>query len=510
MPDKILVTNYSALKSKYGPKGLKAVLDAVSLMMAADKDRGLSTQIVNMSDPAKMKKYKGAAVTKPTNERQCKDAVDAIYGVAKPDYLVILDGPDVVPHLRLTNPTPGDKDKDVPSDLPYASDAPFTKRDAAAYAAVTRVVGRIPGITGAKDADFLVKLIKTAANFKTRKRNDYLPHFAISAEVWRESTEESVDNTFGSKTIKTCPPTGTAGVGRLLSPLMHFINCHGGESDPQFYGQRGGQYPVSMTSDNVARYASRNTIVAAECCFGAQLYDPVFADGKWPIPNAYLNAGAVGYFGSTTIAYGPPEGNGAADLLTQYFLIDVLAAASLGRACLQARQKFVLSQKMEDPVNLKTLAQFILLGDPSLQACLSDQADAKAMSKVIDQSAARETRRVFLFAAGKSAAESSGFPGKKLARPPKGLHNLVQKIARQKGIRASRSNIEAFNIVGGADYGKEMKARGVQQEVVVVTDHKEPPRKKAGRRSKALPVTRILVAHAQDNRVIEVAEYIRR
>src|ERR1700704_2956777 len=260
MPDKIIVTNSSALSKKYGAKGLKAVLEAVSDLAAADKARGLSTQLVNLSSAARIKKFRGAPVTSPGNQRQCKDAVDAIFRSAKPDYLVILDGPDVVPHLELNNPTPGDKDKSVPSDLPYASDAPFTKKDAAAYAAVTRVVGRIPGITGAKDADFLVKLIKTAANFKTRKRNDYLPHFAISAEVWRESTEESVDNTFGSKTIKTCPPTGTAGVGKLLSPLMHFINCHGGESDPQFYGQRGGQYPVSMTSDNVARYASRNTI----------------------------------------------------------------------------------------------------------------------------------------------------------------------------------------------------------------------------------------------------------
>jgi hypothetical protein len=510
MPDKVIVTNSSALSKKYGAKGLKAVLEAVSDLAAADKARGLSTQLVDISDAARMKKFRGAPVTSPGNQRQCKDAVDAIFRSAKPDYLVILDGPDVVPHLELNNPTPGDKDKSVPSDLPYASDAPFTKKDAAAYAAVTRVVGRIPGVTGAKEPDFLVNQIKVAASFKSRKRGDYLPPFAISAEVWEKSTEESVQNIFGSNAIRNCPPTGTPGVAKMLSPLAHFINCHGAQVDPQFYGQHGNRYPVSMTSDDVEKGAKRNTIVAAECCFGAQLYDPTFADGKWPISNAYLRAGAVGFFGSTNTAYGPAEGNGAADLLTQYFVIDALAGASLGRACLQARQKFVLGQKMEDPINLKTLAQFILLADPSLQPCLSDRPDAKAVAAVIDQSAARATRRVALVVAGKSAADSSGFPGKKVVRPPIKLHNLVLKIARQRGIRAGRKNVEAFHVVGGEDYGKEMKARGVEQKVFVVIDHKEPRRTTGERGSTVLPMTHVLVAHAQDNRVIEVAEYVRR
>jgi hypothetical protein len=510
MPDKIIVTNSSALSKKYGAKGLKAVLEAVSDLAAADKARGLSTQLVDISDAAKMKKFRGVPVTSPGNQRQCKDAVDAIFRSAKPDYLVILDGPDVVPHLELNNPTPGDKDKSVPSDLPYASDAPFTKKDAAAYAAVTRVVGRIPGVTGAKEPDFLVNQIKAAARFKSRKRDDYLPHFAISAEVWGKSTEESVQNIFGSNSIRSCPPTGTPAVAKMLSPLAHFINCHGAPVDPKFYGQRGNKYPVSMTSDDVANGAKRGTIAAAECCFGAQLYDPIQAEGKLPISNAYLRAGAIGFFGSTNTAYGPPEGNGAADLLAQYLVIDALAGASLGRACLQARQKFVLGQKMEDPINLKTLAQFILLADPSLQPCLSDRPDAKAVAAVIDHSAARATRRVALVAAGKSAADSSGFPGKKVVRPPTKLHNLVLKIARQRGLRAGRKNVDAFHVVGGEDYGKEMKARGVEQKVFVVIDHKEPRRTKGEQGSTVLPMTHVVVAHAQDNRVIEVAEYVRR
>jgi hypothetical protein len=510
MVDKILVTNNSALKNKYGDKGLKAVLGAVSTLVAADKARGLTTQLVDVANSAAMKKYKGSAVSSPKNERQCKDAVDAIYAAMKPDYLVFLDGPDVIPHLTLNNPTPGDKDKNVPSDLPYASDERFTSRDAAKYAAVTRVIGRIPGISGATDPDCLVKVIKTAAGFKSRKRADYISDFSISAEVWEKSTEESVENIFGDKTIKVCPPTGSPGVRKMLSPLSHFINCHGGEVDPQYYGQHGAQYPVSMDSDDVAKGAKANTIVAAECCFGAQLYDPSLANGKLPISNAYFGAGAIGFFGSTTTAYGPGEGNSGADLITQYFLINALDGASLGRACLQARQKFVLGQKMEDPVNLKTLAQFILLGDPSLQPCLVDAPDAKNASRTVDYSAAREVRRVALTVAGKAAADSSGFPGKKIARPPKNLHNLVQKIARQRGFRVTGEDIEAFDVLGGAGYGKEMKARGVKQSVVVVTQHTVARGKAAAKRPKGLPDIHILVVHAHDNRVVEISDYVRR
>jgi hypothetical protein len=510
MPDKILVTNCAALQKKYGKSGLGAVLGAVKVLVAADRKRGLKSQLIDISDPAGMKKFKAKAVTSAKSERQCKDAVDAIYATAKPDYLVLLDGPDVIPHLVLDNPAAGDGDQNVPSDLPYASDAPFTRRDAAAFAAVTRVVGRITGIAGSPTPKFLIKQLNAAARFRTLKRSDYLAHLALSAEVWAKSTEESVNNIFGTPAVKTCPPTKSPGVVKALEPLSHFINCHGAQVDPKFYGQHGSQFPVAMTSDDVAKGARRNALVAAECCYGAQIFDPGMAGGKLPISNAYLDIGAVGFFGSTTIAYGPSEGNGAADLITQYFLIDALAGASLGRSCLQARQRFVLSQKMEDPVNLKTLAQFILLADPSLQPCPLEGHDAGSGAKMIDYGAARETRRIFLVAAGKAAAGSSGFPGKKVIRSPRLLHELVLKLARQQGFRARAGDLAAFHVVGGDNYGVEMKARAVEQKVLILVEHEKKRGRAARKVPKDLPRTSVFVAHAQDNRVVEVAAYVRR
>lgn len=83
--------------------------------------------------------------------------------------------------------------------------------------------------------------------------------------------------------------------------------------------------------------------------------------------SSYLADGAYGFFGSTTIAYGPSEGNGQADLICQFFLDSVLNGASLGRAALEARQRFAALYTHLDPTDLKTLAQFYLLGEPSIQ-----------------------------------------------------------------------------------------------------------------------------------------------
>ncbi len=264
-----------------------------------------------------------------------------------------------------------------------------------------------------------------------------------------------------------------------------------------------------MSSDDVAAGAKRNTMIAAECCYGAQLFDPEQAGNALPICNSYLNAGAIAFLGSTTIAYGNEEDNSAADLLTQYFMINALAGATFGRAFLEARQKFVQGQKMEDHVNLKTLAQFILLADPSLQPCQDIGPTAEADPKVVDVAAARKTRRVALVAAGHAAADCSGFPGKKVLRPSRALHDLVQKLARKRGFRARKQDITAFHVVGGARYGLEMKARGVEQKVVLLVERRAST-KVTKKERKVLPQTHILVAHAQDNRVTEIAEYVSR
>jgi hypothetical protein len=169
----------------------------------------------------------------------------------------------------------------------------------------------------------------------------------------------------------------------MLSRRVHFVNCHGADSDSQFYGQEGSNYPVAHQAKLVSGNVQAGTIAAAECCYGAQLWAPQGVDGQEPMPIAYLRSGAFGFFGSSTIAYGPADSNGDADLICQYFIESVLGGASLGRAALEARQKFVRGVTVLSPVNTKTLAQFSLLGDPSIQPVPAPTAAAGVTGKAV-------------------------------------------------------------------------------------------------------------------------------
>jgi hypothetical protein len=129
--NKVIATNVTALKGKYGNK-YPRVRAAIDALIEADGARGLKTMLVALDSPSDMKRVKGKAVSKASDERGAKAAIDAIYKRYRPDYLLLLGAPDVVPHIQLTNPMTGtpddDDDPSVPSDVPYASDAAWSRR----------------------------------------------------------------------------------------------------------------------------------------------------------------------------------------------------------------------------------------------------------------------------------------------------------------------------------------------------------------------------------------------
>jgi hypothetical protein len=501
MSRKILVSNRAALIGKYGPSGLRRIREGVRELTKADKSRGFETRLIFLDDAALLKSF---AVTDPESGQQHKRAIDRIYDLFNPEYLVILDAPDVVPHVSLINPAAGDGDPDVPSDLPYACDAAFSGRDPKIFTTVTRVVGRIPGIAGAARPTFLLKVLAASARFQPRSRSEYMDYFAITAAAWRKSTHRSVKAVFGSERVRVSPPTINNDANRYLSAQMHFINCHGDTLAPEFYGQRKKYYPVAMNTEGVARNASPRTVVAAECCYGAQLYKPSEQkDERPPISISYFDRGAIGFFGSTNTAYGDAARNSAADLITQYFLINVLNGSSLGRACLEARQMFVDKEDL-DIYNLKTLAQFLLLGDPSLHPCREHEDEQHP--EFADRSAARAKRRMDLVALGKSAGESSNFPGRQQAKPPKRMARRLQRIAGQFGIRGGE--ISAYDLTGGPLYRAAIKNQDVKPRMFVVSKVSRV-KKGAANGGRARQVS-ALVVHSYRGGVARVVHYVSR
>jgi hypothetical protein len=452
-PDKLIISNLDKLTQKYDSGGAAAVSRAVKQLITADAARGIVTAFVDLSDPAAMATYGVPAIAAADagDAKANKTAIDAVYthGDVRPAYLMLLGSVDVIPHVALDNPTSGDGDADVPSDLPYACDKPYSS-DVQDFIAPTRVVGRLPNVTNDSDPAYLVGLLDTASNYTNRPPSSYNGFLGISAQVWKKSSELSLDAIFGSHAgMKVAPPDGPRWTAAEARRLAHFINCHGAAGDPNFYGQRGNSYPVAHSAEWMAEKVAEATVLAAECCYGAELYDPAVptAFGQAGMCNTYLGRKAYAYLGSSTIAYGPDDANDQADLMCQYFLLQILSGASAGRACLQARLNYVQGKGgVLAPTDLKTLGQFNLMGDPSLTPVAMPTPEAAiptAGAKTQRAAAAavarysRRTRRAML------VAQAAATPAYRLVAPASpsaprktAAFGKLRKLAAEYGIKA--------------------------------------------------------------------------
>lgn len=510
MLDKLIVTNRAALKKKYGVRGLAKVMAAVKKLIAADRKRGLITRLIAL-DSAAMKSH-GPPVTDTSSARQNKRAIDALHRTLRPHYLMILGSVDVVPHQDPKNPVHADDQEDDPvawGDLPYACEAPYSL-DIAKFIGPTRVIGRLPDMTGAREPSHLLACLDTAATYKSRPLAQYLEYFALSAQVWEKSSALSLANIFGdTRRLLLAPPTGSVAASRKLGPRSHFINCHGALADPRFYGDDDQSMPVALDSKDLHGRIREGTVAAVECCYGADLYDSVALELPAPICQIYLAHKAYGYFGSTTIAYGPAEGNAAADLITQYFLLEVQAGHSIGLAALKAQQRYVQQVSELDPMDLKTLAQFYLLGDPSVQPVKISSATrvAPAVAPAVSKRSMRAGQRANTERIGQLLGDTKPTASQPVASTRSiGVRRALQQIAKQIG--APSLGFTAFavrqtgNPIGAKRTPRQSESVADKYYVLVTT---------AGHLNKADVGARVaVVAREADQRIVAYRVYYQR
>jgi hypothetical protein len=334
-----------------------------------------------------------------------------------------------------------DPDEFAYGDVPYACEAPYSQQPQD-FVGPTRVVGRLPDVTGEKDPAYLTGLLNVTAKYKPANHQSFMKYFAVTAQIWEASTQLSVTNTFGdAKDLQDVPPRNFKWKPTLLNRLAHFFNCHGASDASQFYGQPASGknvYPVAMDAAYVNGKITEGTVVAAECCYGGQLYARSSVQSQIGLCNVYLANKTYGFFASTTIAYGPAKGNGQADLMCQYSMRGVGSGASLGRAALQARQRFVRTASPPDPSDIKTLAQYNLYGDPSITPVMVAQADMAATAskgKALFDAARveRKDRRRQLFKQGKHIADTEIVPRRSRARATQGVTKSLRARARDLG-----------------------------------------------------------------------------
>ena len=308
----------------------------------------------------------------------------------------------------------------------------------------------MPDVPGATDPTYLLDLIAAAAGWTSRPLADYHPAFALSADAWAGSTRMSVDVLAGpTNPVLLSPPSQAPWTKTAIRPLCHFVNLHGGDTTPDWFGQArptgGVAAPVdtiALRPEDVDQRIRTGTIVAAECCYGAMHHDPATLGGRLPMMWAYLRGGGYACVGSSTTSYGPTDGNGQADLLCRFALEAMLAGASAGRALLEARQRFVRETGSLGPSDLKTLAQFDLLGDPSVVPVTTPGrpktvtiAAAESKAVRVEPQPLRMERRRLSRVAGQALAESVSRAAPE-PRPEPGVS--AADLVRGAGISAAR------------------------------------------------------------------------
>jgi len=469
---KVIVTSRPALKAKYGTVAMRKVSAALRSLVAADKRRGITTKVVSIAPPP--------------DAATVKARIDALCATSTPDYIMLLGASDVISQCVLDNPLwTGDPDDDpdlvVPSDLPYACTAPLS-RSIAHFRGPTRVVGRLPDLVGASDPAHLIALLETARTWTARAMPRPLGVLAVSTLTWRNSTQTSIASLAGAAgEVFTTP---TAGPGwthaQIANPLM-FVNCHGDQLDPRWYGEKfrnQATLPVAVESARLGPAGPTGIVVASECCYATMHWNPNVAGGQVSVAHMLLSLGAIGVFGPSTTSFGPSVGNANADVISRLFLETVVGGGSVGRAALTARQRFVADATTLDPTDAKTLAQFDLWGDPSAQPIAAVIALPRATRGHAAAPPDRPPpglaqRRAALEAIGRALETAVGATGD----APRARAGITRRrFSDVTGVDASQATIRTFDVPGGNDRYHVAFVGGRRRELVVVrSEPGQPP-----------------------------------
>lgn len=436
---KVIVGHRGALAKKYGETAFKRqIVPALEELREADQSRGVESVL---------------AWIDVKERRAVKSAIDR---AAKGAYFLCLIGSDdVLPHQRLNNPPAehGEADIDpfVPSDLPYACEGKYSL-DPGKFTAPIRCVGRIPDLRGGRDPKPLVAAIRAAARAEPHSKD--LELLALSAAPLMRSAELLLQRASGKK-LRVLPcPEEAADTDRLAEKL-HFYKCHGDTETPVFTGGNGPGGPRAVSSGDLLQVNLQNVVVAATCCYGAELYDPLgqgATEAPPPISNAYFAKGAIGFFGSTNLSWASDDSIENADLIVLDFLKAVMRGATLGEAALTAQQRFVsASLPSFDPLELKTLGQFILLGDPSVRPVDS--------SEIRERTAPVARRRLQQTFHATAVGRGVGVPvPSKAKKLPQKVKKQLEELKKQTGHKEVK--LATYQPKGGRAYRRAIAEAG--------------------------------------------------
>lgn len=297
--------------------------------------------------------------------------------------LLLIGGDDCIPFHRLHNPIPDDE-KILLSDNPYACDD-------SGYLIPQRIVARIPSGDD-NNPQLLLTILNTMTAYHANARHEGRLGFdlgawlrirnadgndlacGVAAEVWHAPSQEILHNLHADAQLLTSPPLDHQQISkRMLSGReVLYINLHGASGMPHFYGQAENSWgaatalPIALSPEHMSGTTVGGTILLSEACYGAELLGRTIENS---IPLRALANGALAFVGSTVNAYGSAQTPLlGADLLFERLTHHMAHGLPVGLALHFARLEFAQTmydrQGFLDDVDMKTLIEFILLGDP--------------------------------------------------------------------------------------------------------------------------------------------------
>lgn len=387
----VVLSSRAALQRRFGADGFSAVDQRLQQYAMALQRRGVMAHICYCDDEASLRLDEGIAAAPASAEAGAlRDLLRTLSGALAErgrtlGAALLVGGDEIVPFHRLPNPLPDD-DIVVLSDNPYATDDP-------AYVAPQRMVARLPdGNTNDPSLLFTQLDRLTAYHYGSRpqssrsrrvfsrRRTHDAPELDIwsagyCAEIWKDASRAVLDALTADAPLTSSPPhlAENLDLRALHDRRLLYFNLHGAAGLPNFYGQPDAVWPgaatrlpVALRPDQIDADIADGALILSEACYGAELAGRTVDTS---IPLRALAHGALAFVGATVNAYGtmtdPLIG---ADLLFQHMLKHLARGEPVGRALHQARLEFAQEmyrrQGFLDDVDIKTLIEFVLFGDP--------------------------------------------------------------------------------------------------------------------------------------------------
>ena len=317
----ILLTDINALLNCISNASRQDIAEVLDNYVAACKTRGVNYLAIDKSF---------------SSVEQCVAFISDLHGCAKIDNLFIVGNEKVIP-VQVWKNECGDSDANVEADLPYSTlncDSPWSGVDYGHFENTINV-GRLPVWQDETLREFKFYFENAARHSKISSYKTY----ALSALQWEDTSKRVYSKFKNGSELKLSPDVTKYNVSETISndANIFMFNLHGGGSDSQceWYGQDGSDYPEAFSPDNACKIYTP-FIICVEACYGAKY---IGLGKRQSIVLSAMTNGCLGLLGSSKIAYGTPSGDGCcADIIVGAFYNSLLKGGSLGESCQKARQ----------------------------------------------------------------------------------------------------------------------------------------------------------------------------